>query len=121
MCNKIITAEFCIYFSIAKGFTIYPGGRTRDEGDKSAEELLEIIRELLDHKQLYKLFIDLDGTRGYGSCFLSELAYKLTKEELSKIVFTSNRDMFLNELVSYNEDITTMLTTNGSISYKDIE
>ena len=70
MNDKIIAAEFCIYFSIAKGFTIYPGGRYREDGPYSVEELLEMIRELLSHKQLYKLYIDLDGTRGYASCFL---------------------------------------------------
>ena len=121
MYNKIITAEFCIYFSIAKGFSVYPGGRHREDGPYSAEELVEIIRELLDHKQLYKLYIDLDGTRGYASCFLHELATKLTKKETSMIAFTSIRKSYLEELVSYNEDITTMLITNGSISYKDIE
>ena len=49
-----------INISVAKNFSVYPGGRTPEDGPFSGE----VFRK--------ELLIDLDGTRGYGSSFLEE-------------------------------------------------
>lgn len=76
------------YLSIAKDFTITPGGRKKIEGKFSGEEFREKFLEPKVRKAIKnrdKLICDLDGCLGYPSSFLDEsfgvLGRKLCKEE----------------------------------------
>lgn len=56
-----------------KDFTLLPGARTKEDGDGSAEEFFErFIRPSITNNK--NLTIDFDGTWGYASSFLSQLA-----------------------------------------------
>lgn len=71
-----------INISVAKDFSVYPGGRTPEDGPFSGE----IFRE--EHLIPYlttkeKINIDLDGTRGYGSSFLEEAFGGLVRKGFS--------------------------------------
>lgn len=95
--------------NIARDFSVFPGGRTPDDGPNSGEEFREkhLIPAL---KTKEKLQIELDGTRGYGSSFLEEAFGGLVrcgydKEKLLKqITFISNRKGLIQEIESYIED-----------------
>jgi len=56
-----------------KDFTLLPGARTKKDGDGSAEEFFE---EYIQTKvtQDDSITIDFDGTWGYASSFMSQLA-----------------------------------------------
>lgn len=75
-----------IRLSIAKEFSRRPGFRTREEGQHSGQEFYEdLLRgkfaEALDSEKI--LVIDLDGTEGYPSSFLSE-AFRLLVKDYGK-------------------------------------
>jgi hypothetical protein len=64
-----------IYLSVAKEFSLTPGARKREDGEDSGEQFLDEClapkyREA--RKQGAVLFVDLDGTGGYGTSFLEE-------------------------------------------------
>lgn len=95
--------------NIARDFSVFPGGRTPEDGLYSGEEFREnlLIPAL---KTEEKLQIELDGTRGYGSSFLEEAFGGLVrcgynKEKLLKqITFISSRKGLIQEIESYIED-----------------
>lgn len=95
--------KFTAFINVAEHFTVYPGGRTREDGGGSAEEFLELIKHSLNICD--KVIIDLDGTRGYGSSFLNEIARNLTVEDCQRILFICSRNIYIKELVSYNSNI----------------
>lgn len=92
--------------NIARDFSVFPGGRTPDDGPNSGKDFREklLIPAL---KTEEKLQIELDGTRGYGSSFLEEAFGGLVrcgydKEKLLKqITFISNRQGLIQEIESY--------------------
>jgi hypothetical protein len=73
-----------IVISIAKDFTRTPGPRYREEGSFSGEEFRRTILVEKANLALTKgevLFVDLDGTAGYGTSFLEESFGGLIREE----------------------------------------
>lgn len=65
-----------------RDFTLVPGARHRTDGDGSAEEFYDdYLKAALDEtvKNGGRLTIDLDGTIGYASSFVSELAILIKK------------------------------------------
>lgn len=66
-----------------KDFTPYPGGRSRSDGEHSAEEFYEdVLRgKFLEAKESDKMLsIDLDGAAGYAGSFLDEAFGRLGNE-----------------------------------------
>lgn len=99
----IVMISCTMFINVDRDFSVYPGGRTREEGDASAEEFLELIKYALD--KCNRVIIDLDGTRGYGSSFLNEVARNLSEEDCERIIFICSRAIYLKELMSYNSNI----------------
>lgn len=69
-------------------FTTLPGARHREDGDGSADQFFEervlpILRKILENKES-KIIIDLDGTLGYASSFISQLAVRIKGEVHNK-------------------------------------
>ena len=59
------------YYSVAKSFTRFPGGRRRQHGLHSGEEFREsIVLPLLSQHE--RVIFDLSGSAGYSSGFLDE-------------------------------------------------
>jgi hypothetical protein len=82
-------------------FTIVPGARHVDDGDGSAEEFFDtILKPTVDENKEKKILIDFDGTYGFASSFISELA-KDIKTELGvefieeRLVIKSDEDSML--------------------------
>jgi len=83
-------------------FAEIPGARYRTDGDNSAEEFFEDVVESIADEVLLEsdltLLIDLDGTTGYPSSFVSELAelmskkYRKAKKVKKRIVIKSDDD-----------------------------
>jgi len=83
-------------------FAEIPGARYRTDGDNSAQEFFEDVLEVIADEVLLKntetLLIDLDGTTGYPSSFVSELAermwekYSKAKKVKKRIVIKSDDD-----------------------------
>ena len=91
------------YLKLAEEFSRYPGGRKQIDGPNSAENFLFLLYEKLnDHSTV---FLDLDGTRGYGSCFLHEVFTHLTNDDLEKLIVISQNSMLLEECKEYNPNI----------------
>lgn len=72
-----------INISIATDFSDAPGARFRDDGDDSGQEFYEdLLRpkflEAVAQKAI--LFIDLDGTYGYATSFISYSFGSLSRE-----------------------------------------
>lgn len=97
--------------SIANDFSIYPGGRTPEDGDFSGQDFRSrFLVPALTHKE--RIIVDFDGTRGYGSSFLEEafgglvrLGY--TKEQIYfTITFQSSRQSIIDEVKEYIENAT---------------
>jgi hypothetical protein len=59
------------YYSVAKSFTRFPGGRRRQHGPHSGEEFLGSVALPLLEKHDRVIF-DLSGSAGYSSGFLDE-------------------------------------------------
>lgn len=92
--------------SIAKNFSIYPGGRVKEDGPYSGQLFKEqfLIPILKDLKQV---IIDLDGTRGYGSSFLEEAFGGLIRDGypksqiLTSFKFKSSDQSIIDEINEY--------------------
>ena len=75
--------------SIATEFSDAPGARYRSDGEKSGEEFFETLlsprfAEAVGRSE--QLIVDLDGTWGYASSFLSESFGRLSREFGSEVV-----------------------------------
>lgn len=94
--------------SIAKDFSVYPGGRTPEDGPNSGQEFRDnlLIPALLSGQ---KTSIDFDGVRGYGSSFLEEsfgglIRKGFSREQiLSQFKFVSNKQSIIAEVERYIE------------------
>lgn len=78
--NKDSNAEVVVKVS---DFTLVPGARYRKDGDGSAEAFFEdILKSNLETAISEKkiICIDFDGTWGYASSFISELARRISLE-----------------------------------------
>jgi hypothetical protein len=85
-------------------FTELPGARKKDDGNGSAEEFFDsFVKPKLEMGNDDGLVIDFDGTWGYASSFVSELARRLNLyfggKDFSKagITLISNDDSTLIE------------------------
>lgn len=81
-----------ITISIAKDFSDAPGARYKDDGPDSGEEFFEKILKLYFHDALInkkKLKVDMDGTYGYATSFISEAFGRLSKEFGSDLVLAN--------------------------------
>lgn len=92
--------------NIAKDFSIFPGGRFKEDNEYSAEEFRDTI--LIPCINKYnKIIIELDGTRGYSSCFLEEAFGGLIRKGYSKsfihnhVQFVSSRESLIREIQTY--------------------
>ncbi len=92
--------------SIAKEFSIYPGGRVPSDGLFSGEDFRENFL-LPIFQGTEKVIIDFDGTRGYGSSFLEEafgglVRRGIKKEQIfSQLVFQSGKESLIAEVKRY--------------------
>lgn len=73
-----------VQINIAKDFSIYPGARYRNDGKFSGEEFYEVwlkpkFQEVWEDPQK-TLILDLDGTFGYASSFISEVFMRLVRD-----------------------------------------
>ena len=93
--------------TIATDFTDAPGARYRTDGEKSGQEFYEDHLKIKFEEALKDnaiLTIDLDGTWGYPSSFISEVFGRLGKEYGASIVLKhihikSDEDKDLKDLV----------------------
>lgn len=92
--------------NIAKDFSVFPGGRFKKDNMYSAEEFRDTIL-IPCIKKYDKIIIELDGTRGYSSCFLEEAFGGLIRKGYNKsfinnhIVFISSRESLIREIQNY--------------------
>ena len=96
-----------IKIKIATDFSQTPGPRLKEEGSFSGEEFYE---QILKPKYLEakgkdkKLFVDLDGTYGYGTSFLERsfggLVREYGKDPIERIIFKSEEDPYLIEEIN---------------------
>ena len=93
------------YLKLAEDFSPYPGGRKRTDGPYSAEDFLILLYGIMNEHN--NIFLDLDDTRGYGSCFLHEVFSRLNKEDVEKILVISSSSLLLDECKNYNPNIKT--------------
>jgi hypothetical protein len=80
-------------------FTIAPGARYREDGDGSAQEFFEdfVAPAIVEDESNQNAFcIDFDGTYGYASSFISELA--------KDIKTTYGNEFIRNRLVIKSDD-----------------
>ncbi|WP_439503496.1 STAS-like domain-containing protein [Methylophaga sp.] len=99
-----------IVIHIADEFSDAPGARYKTDGDSSGEEFYSSLLKPRFEKALQsnsKLFIDLDGTYGYATSFISEAFGTLSKDfgveiVLTNLKFKSDEDL---KLVSYIKKI----------------
>ncbi|MFI3272329.1 MAG: STAS-like domain-containing protein [Pseudomonadota bacterium] len=94
-----------IKISIAQDFSIYPGGRTANDGPYSGAEFRDtyLIPALIKNE---KVEVNLDGTCGYGSSFLEEafgglIRSGITSQQLKLLKCKSSRKSILLEIKSY--------------------
>jgi len=102
--------------AVAKDFSDSTGGRVPMEGPNSGEEFRDnlLIPALNNHSG--KIFIDLDGTDGYGSSFLEEsfggLIRKGFKADdlLNRFIFKSEEDdSYIDEVIRYIKEAQDLL------------
>lgn len=86
-------------------WSAYPGGRTPKDGPNSAVEFRENI--LLPKLREYNtVIVDLNGTRGFSSCFLEEvfgglLSYYHKEELMKKMKLVSDYSSIEDEAWDY--------------------
>ena len=92
--------------SIARHFSIYPGGRTPEDGPHSGEEFRNrYLLPIFDSDET--VTIDFDGVRGYGSSFLEEAFGGLVRQGISakrirtQLEFKSSKPSITNEVNRY--------------------
>lgn len=94
--------------SIAKDFSVFPGGRIPDDGPFSGEEFRDkFLMPIFSGSE--KVVIDFDNVRGYGSSFLEEAFGGLLRKGISlnkireQILFKSSKDSIIKEINRYME------------------
>ena len=105
MGDCVIIHKNTIEFSLAKDFSMYPGGRHYEDGEYSAECLKEHLLCILNTHKDKSIILNLDGTRGIGSSFLHELVAHTNDYMIDRIVFISEQKSYLQELTSYNKNV----------------
>lgn len=105
-----------VIINISKDFTQFPGARYVTDGKFSGEEFYETILkpkvESVWNNQNATITIDFDGTYGFASSFISEIAIRLVndfkdkKKIYKKIIFKSEEDPLLIDSLKTNIDET---------------
>ncbi|MCD0156940.1 STAS-like domain-containing protein [Deinococcus sp. 6GRE01] len=98
------------HYYIADEFSKYPVGRIPADGKYNGERFRkEVLIPLI--KSYDKVFIHLDGTRGYGSSFLEESFGGLVryfdtdaKNKISKLIIVTRKPHWQQEVQQYIED-----------------
>lgn len=95
--------------SIAKDFSVYPGGRTPEDGLFSGQEFRDtMLMPIFSGNE--QVQIDFDGVRGYGSSFLEESFGGLVRNGIPKdrihdmLRFCSTKDSIIAEVNRYIKD-----------------
>jgi hypothetical protein len=109
--SQVDEAQCAQRISVATDFSDAPGARYRTDGPKSAEEFYEeLLRpRFLAAKQAHAvLLVDLDGTWGYASSFISgafgRLARDFGRQDVEKhLALKFDEDALLLEKI--NEEI----------------
>lgn len=100
-----------IRINVLKQFSDEPIGRFPEDGPDNGQRFrLELLVPALEQNQY--VFIDLDGTEGYGSSFLEEAfgglvrKHRYSAEELeARLSFKSEEDdSFIDEIWQYIQD-----------------
>ena len=94
-----------IEFNLVEDFSPFCGGRHDEDGFFSAESLKRHLFYLLDENEGKIIVVDMDGVIGISSAFLHELVAHTDKEYLDRLVFTSTRNSYLQELTHYNKNV----------------
>ena len=94
-----------IDFKLAEDFSEFPGGRHDEDSYFSADSLKRHLFYLLQENKDKILIINLDNTMGISSAFLHELVAHTDKEYLDRMIFTSTRKSYLQELTLYNKNV----------------
>lgn len=100
----LIQSDF-IEYNLARDFSPCPGGRHREDGEYSADCLKEQFYILMNTYPHKTILLNLDGTRGIGSSFLHEFVTHMDDTILKRIIFTSKKHSYLQELTSYNKNV----------------
>lgn len=111
-----IIAENCLWrarmmktISIANDFSVFPGGRTPEDGPYSGQEFRDNFLMPLFEKD-EEAMIDFDNVRGYGSSFLEETFGGLIRKGISKgkvkkiLRFHSKKPSIIEEINQYIDD-----------------
>lgn len=92
--------------SIAKDFSVFPGGRVPEDGPFSGQEFRDkFLLPIFSGTE--KVEIDFDNVRGYGSSFLEEAFGGLLRKGIpldkirSQLTFKSSRESVINEVNRY--------------------
>ena len=102
-----------MFFKVSEQFTKSPGGRLRENGDHSGEELRDdYIIPLLDGNPDEKLVIDFNGIYGISSSTMDEIFYGLVMKKGKEI-----NDRI--EIVSSNSIIRDMAISSMNDAIKD--
>ena len=100
-----------VKISIAKDFSVFPGGRTPDDGPYSGQQFRDdFLVPAMSGSEPDKIEIYFDGVRGYGSSFLEEAFGGLIRKGyskhdiLSKFTFVSSKSSVITEVMRYIDD-----------------
>ncbi len=98
-----------IVLKIAQEFTPHIGARYRSDGDFSGDQFYEdILKPKLDEvwrDPKKKIILDLDGTFGYASSFLSQIFVRIMQDfheknkVLKKLIIKSDEEPLLIEAI----------------------
>ncbi|GAB4158447.1 MAG: hypothetical protein Fur003_2240 [Candidatus Dojkabacteria bacterium] len=105
-----------IYIKISQDFSRFPGARYRSDGPNSGQEFYEDIfkskfQEAIDQNLV--LHLDMDGTSGYASSFISEVFTRLTKDFKDKDFIQKKLEIVSDEdPLLVNQIITTINETD---------
>lgn len=104
------------FIKISTDFSRTPGARYRSDGPFSGEDFyIKILKPRFESatKNGSKLTIDLDGTYGYATSFLSEAFYTLASDFTPKIVLenleivSKEEPYLIDEIKEYISDADT--------------
>ena len=94
-----------IEFNLAEDFSPFCGGRHDEDSYFSADSLKRHLFYLLQENANKIIVVNFDGTMGISSAFLHELVAHTDKEYLDRLVFTSTKKSYLEELTKYNKNV----------------
>lgn len=94
--------------NIANDYTVYPGGRTEDDGPFSGARFRDtiLIPALASGD---KVEVNFDGTRGYGTSFLEEIFGGIVRKGYTKkyldshLILISEKEDTLKKVQKYIE------------------